>query len=182
MDTSQSFLIPLTITAHSFTVTSLLSPGPSPLLQTHFTSQESPSISHYPATPISPQFFQLSPFLLSTGTFLCNPPSQHEHPICHLVSPHPSFRSQISLAEKILHYRSRLPQVSMVDTPMALVPFITHSITCNCLFICVTIQLMSASPAPSRQRWGGCSCPTANPQGWDSVPGTQQAPDSSLTA
>ena len=60
--------------------------------------------------------------------------------------------------------------------------FITLSITRNCLFICVTIQLMSASPAPSRQRWGECLCPTANPQGWDSVPGTQQAPDSLLTA
>lgn len=60
--------------------------------------------------------------------------------------------------------------------------FIILSITCNCLFIYVRIWLMYASPVPSRQRWGRCSCPLANTQGWGSVLSTGQLLNSTLMA
>lgn len=106
-------------------------------------------------------------------------------PSAILVSPHLSFRSQpqMSLAEKIL-----LTDSVSLECPWFMLPrhwypaFIILSITCNCLFIYVRIWLVSASPVPSRQRWGRCSCPIANTQGWGSVLSTGQLLDSTLMA
>ena len=106
-------------------------------------------------------------------------------PSAILVSPHLSLRSQLRC-----HWqrRSFITDSGSPGCPWFMLPwhwypaFIMLSITCNCLFIYVTIWLMSASPAPSRQRWGSCSGPIANPQGWESVLSTGQVLDSTLMA
>ena len=107
------------------------------------------------------------------------------NPSAILVSPHLSFRSQLRC-----HWqrRSFITDPVSLGCPWFMPPwhwypaFIILSITCNCLFIYVTIWLMSASPVPSRQRWARCSCPIANTQGWGSVLSTGQLLDSTLMA